>query len=714
MKKNYLKLGFLFIVLILGLAACSDDPQTIEPTPVPDTVDFGLTKKPTPTPSPTPTPTPTPSPTPTPLPGWDYSFEPVSSNSPVSVAKLPNIFDLGIYESIIPKVTLLDGEMVFFVGDSERTSLYTINRENGAITKNGTCFYSIWAMTEGTILDDGSLIFYDYDRESDILLDKNLELIAEYPEISSSTHLFRKDGTGFYYTEHDPSYTYTTLFFHDFETGDNTDLSSYYSDMDDFPEYFYLEELIFDDNVLIVNGTSYGHTAEWYISLKSECVWDSVEAEYIDYQTYGSSFLIEYQHVGYPELLFGDEVSRSNVKGIAYTYEGECSNASRFDDYVMTAGRRQEIIKQKPEFVRDLAAGVGSLPMPNDVNDIYELEDVPYEKYFDVLSCYNIKTGELTAQTELAVNSDDLTVLAPFFYDEKTGFAYGFLADYIQSATCIYKWDLKSPLNSSDSETSYIFAYSDDEDPSEEAIAQIRAEAEKISEKYNIVVRTGNDVLGVYDNYSCGPEFNVRLLTNTLKNLDDILSKYPEDFFTRLAEDITPDKVKFDLVADFTWSGDGEGINDAVALNCPAIDGHCVVINCNYYYSFKQTLYHELTHAADNYLYDHYGEYYDTLDTEWMAFIPDDFFYDYNYVENAVNYDYSYTMWNEDDNKNVYFIDNYSKSYPTEDRARIMEYYLYNGPEYYECYPHLMEKAEYLQGVYKKVFGAEFKFSDEE
>ena len=51
----------------------------------------------------------------------------------------------------------------------------------------------------------------------------------------------------------------------------------------------------------------------------------------------------------------------------------------------------------------------------------------------------------------------------------------------------------------------------------------------------------------------------------------------------------------------------------------------------------------------------------------WDALNPQEFEYDYDYIANLNRFDYDYL---EDDNR--YFIDPYSMSFPTEDRARIL------------------------------------------
>lgn len=89
-------------------------------------------------------------------------------------------------------------------------------------------------------------------------------------------------------------------------------------------------------------------------------------------------------------------------------------------------------------------------------------------------------------------------------------------------------------------------------------------------------------------------------------------------------------------------------------------------------------------------------------DTQWMALSPEDS-YVYSYDESFYSYGESeedYVYFYGKDPEQVYFLDGYCRTFPTEDRARIFEY-LYmagNGEELHECFEseHIREKAVYL------------------
>ena len=86
---------------------------------------------------------------------------------------------------------------------------------------------------------------------------------------------------------------------------------------------------------------------------------------------------------------------------------------------------------------------------------------------------------------------------------------------------------------------------------------------------------------------------------------------------------------------------------------------------------------------------------------------PEGFDYYYAYIDpNGDSYEWSgsseYTTndsaWYDGDTDSVYFIDAYSTTFPTEDRARLMEYLLSDvdyGPPAYFASVHLQEKLTY-------------------
>ena len=81
--------------------------------------------------------------------------------------------------------------------------------------------------------------------------------------------------------------------------------------------------------------------------------------------------------------------------------------------------------------------------------------------------------------------------------------------------------------------------------------------------------------------------------------------------------------------------------------------------------NISELLCHELIHNTEFALNKKSKDIFN----EWNKYNPEDFSYNNSYTK---EYIYNYTI-NEENKENIYFIDKYSHTYPTEDRARIFE-----------------------------------------
>ncbi len=197
--------------------------------------------------------------------------------------------------------------------------------------------------------------------------------------------------------------------------------------------------------------------------------------------------------------------------------------------------------------------------------------------------------------------------------------------------------------------------------------------AAELEQTYGISIVLGENIPAAFDDYSAEPFTVTPVISSVLSRLEEIFSLYPDGFFYRLKEDyyrgitiyltgsLTPLDTMQNIVnaAAFTSTTNG---NARIAIDIDAAVTNSVIV-------------HELTHVLDDRMI---GEGWLT-EEEWKALNPPGFDYYYSYIdENGESYEYSgdqsYTMAGSSDSGNVYFIDSYSKTFPTEDRARLMEY----------------------------------------
>ena len=176
----------------------------------------------------------------------------------------------------------------------------------------------------------------------------------------------------------------------------------------------------------------------------------------------------------------------------------------------------------------------------------------------------------------------------------------------------------------------------------------------------------------------------------TLDTIDEVFSKFTTEVFDKFK-----DKGKNGLVIYLTKElipvKGADTTNSPVGYALPREKDYGLVLDADAY-GIKATVCHELMHnieyAIDEYIYD-----------EWFKKNPKNFEYMYTYIKDASN---KYTTSEEDKNK-VYFVDLYSKSYPTEDVARIFENICSKDePTYLLEYPHLKEKAFLVKDFIEK------------
>jgi hypothetical protein len=119
-----------------------------------------------------------------------------------------------------------------------------------------------------------------------------------------------------------------------------------------------------------------------------------------------------------------------------------------------------------------------------------------------------------------------------------------------------------------------------------------------------------------------------------------------------------------------------------------------------------QNLIHEMSHVIDNKLMD--MGLIDELNEQWSECNPEGF----EYYDSYMGYegDWTYTAYSDEyyedmDAEKIYFYDDYAKTYPGEDRARIMEnFYDWDWVESYYNSSHFQAKI----GIYLDFLEAHF------
>lgn len=189
----------------------------------------------------------------------------------------------------------------------------------------------------------------------------------------------------------------------------------------------------------------------------------------------------------------------------------------------------------------------------------------------------------------------------------------------------------------------------------------INQKATALEEKYHVSIYLGPEVPEKIDHFYLHKQLNSSILSAALDDLEKSLACYPENFFSQLAFGGNRG-MRIYLSGNIT--GDGVGVLEEASGFVNEINSYMVmVLNTNSRSHWDYTIAHELSHMIDRRL-DFRNTYVSgnlfSEDT-WASYNPEDFSYlmAYDGYEDSN----SYELYSD------FFLDSYSITYPTEDRA---------------------------------------------
>lgn len=234
-------------------------------------------------------------------------------------------------------------------------------------------------------------------------------------------------------------------------------------------------------------------------------------------------------------------------------------------------------------------------------------------------------------------------------------------ADYGRSA--VVRWDVSGLSGTA---AARIGSYASAGSPGTAALSQCQRTAAEIGSKYGLEVLVWKDATAVQPwDYDLEPEYQAPVLQRELELLDARLSQYPQEVLTATASHFT--SLKICLVRHLTGTAESGSLSRANGLQFFQ-DGSAYVVLAVGRYSDRE-LYHELFHVMETHILSESSAY-----DRWDELNPSGFSYDYNYRTNAQRDSGVYLS-----KENRAFVDTYSMSFPSEDRARIMEYAMLPG-----------------------------------
>lgn len=215
--------------------------------------------------------------------------------------------------------------------------------------------------------------------------------------------------------------------------------------------------------------------------------------------------------------------------------------------------------------------------------------------------------------------------------------------------------------------------------------------AEALSRQYGVTILVADQCKTVFDDFETELITDADRIHATLSQLERALSKYPAGFFEQLRFD-TIDHIEISIVGDLTARRENE-YGDVSAFAQALTGKYIIVADVNTV--TDTTFHHELSHVIDRRLAwdaDHREGALYSEDT-WAALNPKGFSYDMNYIDYQDRWEYN----------EKYFIQTYSRTYPTEDRATVWEQAMVGNDYPFRNAP-LREKLEYYSACIRDCF----------
>ena len=259
----------------------------------------------------------------------------------------------------------------------------------------------------------------------------------------------------------------------------------------------------------------------------------------------------------------------------------------------------------------------------------------------------------------------------------------------------LYLWNLKKGKTKK-----YEFAAKNPFEFSEKKLTNdgLRRKANELEEKYGVLIYFGDDSKTDFGKYSISKCTDRGQIETGLRSLEQALSMYPDKFFEQINFGNVKN-TKIHLVGNISGYGENT-VSEAAAFTVVVDSSQYVVIDITLVMQ-KSTLAHEFTHMIDRKLI-----YEGVLDeNEWSKLNPKGFDYRNQYIdENGGNsfdsitgkYTYVSALYGEGKLSDVYFFDDYAKTYATEDRAEMMECLMSDGyaqNSFLRC-KHILEKMQ--------------------
>ena len=271
-----------------------------------------------------------------------------------------------------------------------------------------------------------------------------------------------------------------------------------------------------------------------------------------------------------------------------------------------------------------------------------------------------------------------------------------FFTDFIDSSCRLMFWDVSAATEGENLQMSSPEQTQQSQTVLEQ---QLYDRAAQLSERFGVDIRIAEQCALDYSHYDTYALTDPVFVRSALDVLEESLSLYPEDFFRQLIYG-NIESIRIELVGGLTAKDD----IDTHPFSAGAFaqdNGSYYIIVMDGFLLQSQTLFHEVSHIIDSRLKWDSMIREDALYSEeaWMSLQPEGFHYAMTYT--GVPEELLHFL------ESGYFITDYTLTYPTEDRARLMESAMSNFTWDFEPGSGTRRKLQYYADCIRDCFDTE-------
>ncbi len=221
---------------------------------------------------------------------------------------------------------------------------------------------------------------------------------------------------------------------------------------------------------------------------------------------------------------------------------------------------------------------------------------------------------------------------------------------------------------------------------------ELYEKAERIGNKYGVKIKIAEQCATDYGTYTVEQNLNEDKISRGLDIIDASLSSYPDGFIKQLYFGFYRE-LEINLMGSIYATEQVEenknGFDSFIAFVQQQEEKYVMIFDLSRGQLMEQDLYHEFSHLIDKKLQyqAEQGKTKKYSEEAWSALNPNGFEYTYNYTDMPASY--------YNDGHDDYFVDVYSRTFPTEDRARVLEYAMIGAEFCFDTYPKLVDKLQF-------------------